>query len=398
MASETPMMDELEKGPWPSYVKELKRMAPKKPAVADLLKVQEASFNEKKTHWKHGGIVGVSGYGGGVIGRYVDDPKKYPNVEHFHTMRLNHPSGWFYTTKALRTICDTWDKYGSGMTNMHGSTGDIILLGTTTPNLQPIFDEMSEKGFDLGGSGGDLRTPTGCVGMGRCEYACFDTMDFIYDVTMTYQNELHRPPFPYKFKIKASGCPNDCVAAMGRADLSFVGTWRDELRIDQDAVKEYADAKFDIKGLVVEKCPTKCLEYTRGKLKLARPEDCTRCMHCLNAMPKAVRPGLDKGCTILIGAKAPILEGANISSVLIPFQKMEPPYDEVKDLIQKIWDYWDENGKNRERVGELIDRVGLPTFLKAIGVKPVAQMVFAPRTNPYVFFREGVNYKLTYKK
>jgi len=392
--SETPLIDELEKGPWPSYIKELKRLAPRSPAIADLLKVQEVSFRDKKTHWKHGGIVGVMGYGGGVIGRYVDDPEQWPNVEHFHTMRVNHPSGWFYTTKALRTICDIWDKHGSGLTNFHGSTGDIILLGTTTPELQPTFDELSDNGFDLGGSGGDLRTPTACVGPGRCEFACFDTLDFIYDVTMEYQNELHRPPWPYKFKIKASGCTNDCVAAKGRSDFSVIGTWRDNLRIDNDAVKEAMDGGFDVQKYVVGLCPTKCLELVNGKLELARPEDCTRCMHCINAMPKAVRPGVDTGATILIGAKAPIMEGANISAVLIPFQKMESPYQEVKDLLERIWDYWDENGKNRERVGELIDRIGLPTFLKEIGLEPVPQMVMAPRSNPYVFFREGVNYTL----
>ena len=79
-------------------------------------------------------------------------------------------------------------------------------------------------------------SPTGCIGPGRCEWACFDTLNFIYDVTMSYQMELHRPPYPYKTKIKASGCPNDCVAAIARADFSVIGTWRDQLRIDQDAV------------------------------------------------------------------------------------------------------------------------------------------------------------------
>ena len=81
MADETPLIDELEKGPWPSYVKELKRAAKRSPMAADLLRVQEKSFREKKTLWKHGGIVGVRGYGGGVIGRYVQDPVEFPAVE-----------------------------------------------------------------------------------------------------------------------------------------------------------------------------------------------------------------------------------------------------------------------------------------------------------------------------
>ena len=59
----------------------------------------------------------------GVIGRYSDRPDLFPNVQAFHTMRVNQPTGWFYNTEALRKLCDVWDKHGSGLTNMHGSTG-----------------------------------------------------------------------------------------------------------------------------------------------------------------------------------------------------------------------------------------------------------------------------------
>ncbi len=387
MADKTPLLDELEKGPWPSYVKEIKRAAKKNAAAKDLLRIQEQSYQDRVTHWKHGGIVGVTGYGGGVIGRYCDAPEKFPEVASFHTMRINQPAGWFYTTKALRKVCDIWEKYGSGMTNFHGATGDIILLGTTTENLQPCFDTLSEAGFDLGGSGSALRTPTACVGQARCEWANIDTMALIHDLTMTYQDELHRPRWPYKFKIKASGCPNDCVAAIARADFTIIGTWRDSLRIDQAAVREYVNEGLDIRSLVVDNCPSEALAWDEKSATLIlKPEDCVRCMHCINMMPKALRPGLQKGATILIGGKAPILKGANLSWVLIPFIEITPPYTEIKELLAKIWDWWDEHGKTRERLAELIVRIGLKEFLKAVDIKPVPQMVTKPRANPYVFF------------
>jgi len=385
--NDTPLIDELENGPWPSYVKEIKRMAKKKPAAKDLLGVQELSFKDKITHWKHGGIVGVTGYGAGVIGRYTDVPEKFPAVEMFHTMRVNQPAAWFYTTESLRKICDIWEKHGSGLTNFHGSTGDIILLGTDTKNLQPCFDDLTEAGFDLGGSGSALRTISCCVGPARCEYSNIDTLDICYNLTQEFQDEIHRPRWPYKFKIKISGCPNDGVAAIARADFSIIGTWHDTLRIDQEEVRKYVKNEFDIKGLVVDKCPTKALAWDGKKSELIiRPADCVRCMHCINKMPKALRPGVDKGATILIGGKAPIVKGAYLSWVLVPFMRMEPPYTEVKDLLRKIWDWWDENGRSRERIAELIERMGLKTFLRAIDVKPSPQMVFKPRSNPYVFF------------
>jgi dissimilatory sulfite reductase alpha subunit len=387
--SDTPLLDDLEKGPWPSFVKEMKRSAAKSPAAKDLLGLVELSYKDRVTHWKHGGIVGVTGYGGGVIGRYSDVPEKFPNAEQFHTIRVNHPSGWFYNTESLRKICDLWEKYGSGLTNFHGSTGDIILLGTRTENIQKFFDELVEIGFDLGGSGSVLRSPAGCVGPARCEWACFDSLDLVYDLTQTFQDQLHRPRWPYKFKIKASACPNDCVAAIARADFTVIGTWKDSIRIDQKAVKEYASKGMDIKSHIVDRCPSGALSWDEKKTELAvNAEDCTRCMHCINKMTKAIRPGTERGASILIGGKAPIQKGAFLSWMLVPFVKVEPPYTEIKDLLEKIWDWWDEHGRNRERVAETIARMGFKVFLKALGLKPLPQMVKHPRSNPFIFFND----------
>ncbi len=383
----TPKLDELEKGKWPSFVKEVKLAAAKSPMARDLLGVLERSYEERIGHWKHGGIVGVMGYGGGVIGRYSDVPEEFPGISHFHTIRINQPAGWFYTSEALRTLCDIWEKYGSGLTNMHGSTGDIVFLGCRTEALEPIFEELTKAGFDLGGSGSDVRTPSCCCGMSRCEWACYDTMALTYDLTMTYQDELHRPAFPYKFKFKMSGCPNDCVASVARADMSIIGTWRDEIQMNQDEVRNYAENGMDIFNDVVLNCPGKCMSWDGKELKIDN-QYCRHCMHCINVMPKALRPGKDRGACILLGAKAPIIEGALLSSVLVPFIKIEPPYQEIKDMVENIWDLWCEEGKNRERVGEFIQRVGLGNFLEEVEIEPVPEMVAHPRENPYVFYEE----------
>jgi sulfite reductase alpha subunit len=208
-----------------------------------------------------------------------------------------------------------------------------------------------------------------------------------YDITMAFQDELHRPFFPYKFKFKMSGCPNDCVGAIARADLSIIGTWRDAIRVDDAEITACAQAGMDIARDVCGNCPTKCIDWDGTTLTID-DANCVKCMHCINAMPKALRPGEERGATILLGAKAPILDGAILSSVLVPFMKIEPPYQELKDLCEKIWDVWGEHGKPRERVGEMVQRVGLGNFLEAIDVKPVAEMVAHPRDNPFIFYED----------
>ncbi len=386
----TPLLDELEKGPWPSFVKEMKKEA-HRPMVNDALGILERSYEECISHWKHGGLVGVMGYGGGVIGRYSDLPEEFPNVAEFHTIRVNQPSGWFYDSDALRTLCDICDKYGSGLTNMHGSTGDIVFLGSTTEVLEPMFSELTANGWDLGGSGSNMRTPSCCVGPGRCEWACYDTLDVCYNITQHFQDELHRPFFPYKYKFKFAGCPNDCVASIARSDCSLIGTWRDDIVVNQEQVNAYAKNGVDIQVEACDLCPTKCMEWNGKELDIDN-SNCVKCMHCINLMPKALKPGKERGATVLIGAKAPIVGGALLASVFVPFLEMnkEDDYEDLKELTEAIWDLWGEHGKARERVGEFIQRVGLGNFLDEIGLEPVPEMVMHPRTNPYIFFGDEI--------
>jgi dissimilatory sulfite reductase alpha subunit len=412
----TPLLDELESGPWPSFVSDMKREALHRQklgqdkllipmeAVDDLLGVVELSFKEGETHWKHGGIVGVLGYGGGVIGRYCDQQQQFPSVAHFHTVRVNQPGAKFYSTDYLRAFCDICEYRGSGITNMHGSTGDMVMLGTTTEQLEPIFFDLThDLGNDIGGSGSNLRTPSDCIGPARCEYTCYDTLGMCYEMTMAFQDELHRPAFPYKFKFKFDGCPNGCVASIARSDMAFIGTWKDDIRINQDAVQEYVANKiprnagdmtgrdwgaFNIQEEVIDLCPTRCMSWDGKKISINNPE-CTRCMHCINVMPEALRIGKDTGVSILLGAKAPILEGAQMSVLTIPFMYAKHPFESQQAMARKVQDWWIEEGKNRERLGELIQRMGLKTLIEVLGIPAMPQMVKEPRSNPYVFFKES---------
>ena len=85
---DTPNLDQLESGPWPSFVTGIKRLADKNDMAVDLLGQLESSYQDKKGYWK-GGTVGVRGYGGGVIPRFTelkndDGSAKFPDAAEFH--------------------------------------------------------------------------------------------------------------------------------------------------------------------------------------------------------------------------------------------------------------------------------------------------------------------------
>ena len=170
---DTPMLDQLESGPWPSFVTGLKRLAKDNDYMTDLMGQLEHSYKTRKGYWK-GGTVGVFGYGGGVIPRFSEVAEMFPASKEFHTLRVQPPAGMHYNTDVLRKMCDIWEKHGSGLIAFHGQSGDIMFQGASTANVQGAFDELNELGFDLGGAGPAVRTSMSCVGAARCEQSCFD--------------------------------------------------------------------------------------------------------------------------------------------------------------------------------------------------------------------------------
>ena len=242
---DTPLLDELESGPWPSFVTGLKRLAndegkPYANMMKDLLGQLEHSYKTKLGYWK-GGTVSVFGYGGGIIPRFSEVPEEFPESKEFHTLRVQPPSGMHYSTDLLRKMCDVWEKYGSGLIALHGQSGDIMFQGCTTENVQKAFDALNEEGIglDMGGAGPALRTSIACVGHARCEHSCYDEVKAHRGIINQFLDEMHRPALPYKFKFKFSGCPNDCSNAIHRSDFAVIGTWRDDMKVDQDEVKAY---------------------------------------------------------------------------------------------------------------------------------------------------------------
>lgn len=405
----TPNLDQLESGPWPSFVTGLKRLAQENPMMEDLLGQLETSYETRTGYWK-GGTVGVIGYGAGIIPRFTElkdenGKPKFPEAAEFHTLRVQPPAGMHYTSQLLRDLCDAWlETGGSGLIAFHGQSGDIMFQGIKTENVQKAFDKLNELGFDLGGAGPALRTSMSCVGAARCEMSCYDEARALRTVINNNLDDMHRPSLPYKFKFKFSGCPNDCVNSIQRSDMATIGTWRDNIQTNQQYVDEWMSSHSmeDLVNMVVSMCPTKAITLRKtGKQKQEHESvvavsadtemvidnhNCVRCMHCLNVMPGALLPGKDKGVTILIGGKGVLKIGATMGTVIIPFMKLETDedFEKLNTLARNVLDFFAENALEHERTGEMIERIGLTNFLEGIGIEIDPNMIVHPRTNPYV--------------
>ena len=390
---ETPMLDELENGPWPSFVSGIKRLRDEhgddriNGIANDLLGQLEHSYETRKGYWK-GGTVSVFGYGGGIIPRFSEVGKQFPESKEFHTVRVQPPAGNHYSTDILRQLANSWEKWGSGLVTFHGQTGNIMFIGSTTENTQHFFDEINDYGFDLGGAGPCVRTAQSCVGAARCEQSCANEQKIHRSLVNNFTDDIHRPALPYKFKFKISGCPNDCMNAIERADFAVIGTWRDDIKIDHDEAKSFVAVKgrqYMIDN-VITRCPTRCMTLKDDDSLEIDDRNCVKCMHCLNVMTKALSPGDDRGVSVLIGGKRTLKIGDLMGTVIVPFMRLDTDedFERLVELSENTIEFWAENALEHERCGEMIERIGLINFLDGIGVDVDPNMVAHPRESSYV--------------
>ena len=156
------MLDELEKGPWPSHVTELKKGKYPIEAYAQ-------GLGQGLSPW-FGGSARIRCEFTGFIARRTRDGKQ--TELHF---RIYHPSGQFYRTDELRKLLDFCDKFGLGSVETVGQTGDLVM--PIQPDLaDQAVDELRALGTDIGGTGDTFRDSAACVGPALCEYALFDSL------------------------------------------------------------------------------------------------------------------------------------------------------------------------------------------------------------------------------
>ncbi|MCP4289847.1 MAG: hypothetical protein GY792_36425, partial [Gammaproteobacteria bacterium] len=98
----------------------------------------------------------------------------------------------------------------------------------------------------------------------------------------------------------------------------------------------------------------------------------------------------DRGVSLLLGGKRTLKIGDTMSSMLVPFIKLETEedFENLADIVERIWDFWNDHAHDHERVSEFIDRVGLGVFLDGVGLEPDPRMVAQPRTSTYIKFEE----------
>jgi sulfite reductase alpha subunit len=370
------ILSKLEDGPWPSYVKEANK-------TKYHMKLYGASLYLKRDLWTTGGYVSVPGVPTGILMRVTSRPDI---GESANVVRIYMPAANFVTSKMLRVMADFADKYGVGMVHAITTGDDFEIPGIPKERIRDFADEFRQSsGTDVGSTGDAFRSTTCCVGPTLCEYANFDSLKMRDDFYEKFGDYGKYPTFPHKLKLKISGCPLDCARATQKGDIAVVGSWVGGPHIDQGEMRALDETA---RKAIVDCCPTGALYMRNHRLEVDE-KDCTQCMECIRLSKGAIMPGEKKRLLVYVGGKLRGKKGPFSSKLLAVLDSEE----QVFNLLEKIVNVYADNAARKERLGDLIIRIGMRRYTQLMDLEVKPSQVSELRTN--IFY--GVDEKFRTK-
>ena len=341
---DTKILEAYEKGPWPSHVTELRN-------TTYPLGYYARGVKEKYTPW-YSGSFKVKYVFSGILARRTRDGKA--SEVHFRTYS---PSGRFLSTAYMKKIADIADKYGIGLVEFGGNTGAIVINIIPEKADEAVDVIRNYLGSDVGGSGDTFRESYACPGPALCEYACFDTiaaMDYFRSHPEIYRY-LNLQMFPYKLKMKFSGCPMDCATSNTRSDFAFIGTWVGAPDVDQDALRSMVNSgKVDPQKLARD-CPSGAMTWDSERREMKVDGDkCLKAMNCIKTAFPAIKPGKNRKVALLGGGHAQGHYGPRLSW---GYALLDNPEEALPFMVEVIPKYV-ETAPRRHRMADMIMRNG----------------------------------------
>lgn len=152
------------------------------------------------------------------------------------------------------------------------------------------------------------------------------------------------------FRVGIANCPNAC----SQVHIKDFG-------IIVRAKVRYIKEKCNICGKCVRACPDSSINIKNDEIEI-NFDKCSKCGLCAKICPeKAIV--IDKiGYSIIIGGKL-----GRHPSLAITLNDFITDIDKVLDFFKKVIYFYKKNSKNGERVGTIIQRIGIHNFLNSIG-------------------------------
>jgi dissimilatory sulfite reductase (desulfoviridin) alpha/beta subunit len=246
------------------------------------------------------------------------------------------------TSDQLRKVADLSDKYGQGQ--LHITTRQSVEIHWVQENqLETIFQEIQDFGLLLAVRGPRIMTVIACPGITLCKRGIGDTVMLANQLNDCMVGR----EMSGKTKIAVSGCPSSCA----KPQINDIGLHS----VMIPAVAEGCVAC----NSCAQNCKVEAIKV-RELIPCIDRDKCVGCGVCVKNCPKQALIAERQGYAVYVGGKIgkkPML-GTKIFSVI--------PEQEAISYIQVILEAYNRLSIKGERIGTVINRIGMANFQQEI--------------------------------
>jgi anaerobic sulfite reductase subunit C len=258
------------------------------------------------------------------------------------SMRLKVVSGNVDVEK-LRAIADAAEKYGYGYIHIT-SRQQIEIPFVKLEDAEAASSELEKQGISGGSSGKKVRAVVACQGNRVCRHGLIDCEKLSCMIDKKYFGLA----VPKKFKIAVTGCPSACVKPQDN-DFGVMGTTKPEVLVENCVGCKLCEKACKVGAIKVleEKA---CIDE----------EKCILCGACIAACRKDALIAEKAGYTIFVGGSMGHSPRHGIKLIELADE------EQLFSILDKTLEYYRREGIEGERLGELLDRLGIEKYLDAI--------------------------------
>lgn len=262
--------------------------------------------------------------------------------ENMFSMRLKVVGGRVDAEK-LRAIADAAEKYGYGYVHIT-SRQQIEIPFVKLNDTAEASCELEKQGVLEGSSGKRVRAIVACHGNSVCRYGLIDCQKLAGKIDEKYFGEA----VPKKLKIAITGCPSACVKPQDN-DFGIMGTTKPEI-LEENCVSC---------GRCEKVCKMGAITVEEEKARIDR-EKCVLCGACIAACKKDALRAEKTGYTIFVGGSMGRKPRHGIKFLELADEK------QLFSVLEKTVDYYRKYGLDGERLGELLDRLGIVKYREEV--------------------------------
>lgn len=243
----------------------------------------------------------------------------------------------------LKNIAEIADRFGNGQVAFTTRL-TVEIPGLDYDDIPAVKEYAAQEGMEFGGTGAKVRPVVACKGT-VCIFGLIDTQAMATEIHKRFYQGYREVALPHKFKIAVGGCPNNCV----KPDLNDVGV------VGQRVPAYRAELCRACKKCAVEAaCPMGAAKRTDAGLEIDQAV-CNTCGRCIEKCPFQAIPDGEVGYRLYLGGRWGKMtrHGTKLSGLYTR--------EEAMDMIEKVILLFKKEGRQGERFGSLLDRLGVET-------------------------------------